>query len=242
MLIRVLDFESTGLPDDEGGAAVCEIGWCDVAVREGVDIVVDPGGPHSVLCDPGRPIPPEARAVHHIGDEDVAGCFYADHVFANDLVAGNPDGFAAHVMDFESAFFDGAGKPLLCTYKAALRVWPDAPAHSNQILRYLLDLPCDPAKAMPPHRAGPDAYVTAHLLARILEEGRASIEEMLRWSSGPALLPRINFGMHRGSKWEDVPDDYLEWIIDRSDLGRDAKANARHHLKRRHAARQGAAT
>ena len=85
----------------------------------------------------------------------------------------------------------------------------------------------------PPHRAGPDAYLGAALIARILAAGAASIEDMVRWSNGPALLPRINFGKHKGARWEDVPADYLRWVVDKSDLDRDVKANARHHLKQR---------
>jgi exodeoxyribonuclease X len=103
----------------------------------------------------------------------------------------------------------------------------------NQFLRYHLELPIIQTNAMPPHRAAPDAYVCAVLMNRIMETDRDKLDEMVRWSSGPALLPRINFGKHRGAKWEDVPLDYLDWVANKSDLGRDEKANARHHLKLR---------
>lgn len=87
--------------------------------------------------------------------------------------------------------------------------------------------------ACPPHRAGPDAYVGAALIARIIEERKTSIDEMLRWSSGPALLPRVRFGKHKGARWEDIPSDYLRWLVDKSDMDRDVKATAKHHLKKR---------
>lgn len=233
MLIRVIDFETTGLPEDEGGAAICEIGWRDVEAAPPQAVV---GGGQSLLVDPGRPIPAVARAVHHIGDSDVAGAINPTEGLLR-LTEGQPTYFAAHNAKFEQAFFSGNGTPWICTYKVALRLWPDAPSHSNQVLRYWLgiDLPHEDA-AMPPHRAGPDAYVTAHLLARMIAEGRATIDDMVRWSSGPPLLPRITFGKHRGSKWEDVPRDYLEWIVNKSDLDSDTKANARHHLKKTGAA------
>lgn len=232
MLIRVVDFESTGLPEAEGGAAICEVGWCDVEVNIGETISAVVGTSRSVLCDPGRPIPPEIRAVHHIGDADVAGAMNQETALAmiND---GMADYFVAHHCTFEQALFPQAGKPWLCTYRAAVRLWPDAPGHSNQVLRYWLGLELANEFAMPPHRAAPDAYVTAHILARIIEDGRASIEDLARWSSGPPLLPRINFGKHRGAKWEDVPTNYLDWIVNKSDLDGDTKANARHHLKAR---------
>lgn len=228
MFIRVFDFETTGVPTNEQRHAICEVGWCDI-----VDGRI--GEPHSFLINPGRPIPIEATAVHHITDAMVAGAPPPD-VACRALSMGNPDVFFAHNADFEREFF--GGEPLACSYKIALRFWPEAEKHSNQFLRYFFGFELDRAKTEPPHRAGQDAYVTAHIVARIMEEAAArgiSMDEMIRWSKGPALLPRIPFGKHRGSRWEDLPTDYLRWIVDKSDLDRDAKANARHHLKQRNA-------
>lgn len=237
MLLRCIDFETSGLPGEGSTAAICEIGWCDVVVHLGDPV---PGAiqcsvgdrPQAFFCNPGHPIPPEIRAVHHIGDADVADAISPAEGLK---VIGDmkPDYYVAHNAPFEAAFFPDSPREIICTYRAAVRLWPDAPGHSNQILRYVLGLDLDSALAMPPHRAGPDAYVTAHLLARILESG-PSIEDLVRWSSGPPLLPRVMFGnKHRGQKWEDVPTDYIRWIVDKSDLSHDIKANARHHLKLR---------
>ena len=54
---------------------------------------------------------------------------------------------AAHNADFETKFFEPM-LPVICTYKAALRVWPDAPSHSNGALRYWLE---DQGKVSPSH-------------------------------------------------------------------------------------------
>lgn len=220
--IRCIDFETTGLPTEADRHALVEIGACDVIV--GPTILLSTV--FSALCNPGRPIPHEAMAVHHITDAMVASATGS----LSDL--GTPDYFAAHNADYERQFIS-TDAPFICTYKVALRLWPDAPSHSLQFLRYHLELEVIPELAFPPHRAGPDAYLGAALMKRILEDGRASIEDMVRWSNGPALLPRINFGKHKGSKWEDVPLDYLTWIVEKSDLDRDVKANAKHHLKAR---------
>ena len=103
------------------------------------------------------------------------------------------------------------GVPLICSYKAALRIWPHAPGHSNQVLRYWLKLPLEPERAFPAHRALPDAYVTAHLLR--LQLNSASLDDLITWSQQPALLTNVTFGKHRGLQWTDVPDGYLDWII-----------------------------
>lgn len=243
MLIRCLDFETTGIPNDDDPHAVCEIGWCDIEVSVGdpvTDAVVTSfGPPQTILTNPGRPMPVEARAIHHISDADVLGAPSPDVAF---LRLGKPpaDYLAAHNVEFERKFYGNGLVPWLCSYKTALRLWPDAPSHSLQVLRYWLGLEVDFDTAMPPHRAGPDAYVGAALLCRVIETAAKSgvdIETLARWSSGPALLPRVPFGKHRGKRWEEVPADYLEWVIGQKDMDSDVKANARHHMKQRSMAR-----
>jgi exodeoxyribonuclease X len=225
-LIRSIDFETTGIPTEADPHAIVEIGAVDIHVEEGSQPVM--GQTFSTLCNPGRPIPHEAMAVHHITDTMVADA--AGNVGL--IMGGGVDYYCAHNADYERQFFD-EGIPYICTYKVALRLWPDAPSHGLQFLRYHLNLPVVPSLAHPPHRAGPDAYLGAALMVQILEDGRASIDEMVRWSSGPALLPRVTFGKHKGAKWEDVPTDYLDWLVNKSDMDRDVKANAKHHLKAR---------
>lgn len=231
-LFRVVDFETTGVNTEDEKHAICEIGWCDVRLIDGNWRVDDVA--RSMLINPGRPMPVPAMAIHHITDEELSGA--PDQPAGFRLLMNGMDAdasaFVAHNADFEREFFSGGNVPWICTYKSALRIWPDAPSHSNQVLRYHLNLGLDHEKAMPPHRAGPDAFVTAWILSEILASG-ADPDELIRWSDGPALLPKINFGKHRGEKWEDVPLDYLRWIAEKSDMGRDAKANAKYWLKKR---------
>lgn len=229
MLIRVIDFESTGIPSETDRQAVCEVGWTDV-----VDLPKDqPDGktqwgvtaPRSILVNPGRSMPVEARAVHHISDDDLAGAPDPSSAFAT-LMDG-ADVFAAHKAGFEQQFFGGGDRPWICTWKVAIRLAPRAPGHTNQLLRYWLKLDLDHALAQPPHRAGPDAYVTAHLLARML--GKMSVEEMVKLSSEPAILPYFIFGKHAMKPIEEIDEGYLQWLL-KQDFDVDVKATARHHL------------
>jgi len=221
MLIRVIDFETTGMPPD---AAVCEVGWYDFhhAASLGEFLPYE-----AQLCNPGRPMPPEARAVHHISDSDVAGCPDPATLFMK--INDGAQVFCAHNAAFERQFFTGGTKPWICTLKVARRLWPECPSHTNQCLRYWLGLELDNALAMPPHRAGPDAFVTAQILREALK--KASIEQMIEWTEQPSLLPRITFGKHRGQSWGAVPADYLSWIVNKSDMDEDTKFTAKHHLK-----------
>lgn len=221
--IRCIDFETTGIPSEADPHAIVEIGVCDV-IFGGRNIGL--GVPRSWLCNPGRPIPHEAMAVHHITDAMV------DDATGSVADLGEADYFAAHNADYERQFFR-TEVPFICTYKIALRLWPEASSHGLQFLRYHLGLTVREEDCQPPHRAGPDAYLCAVLMQHIMYDDRVDLETMVRWSSGPALLPRVNFGKHKGSKWEDVPTDYLDWLANKSDMDRDVKANARHHLKLR---------
>ncbi|MDO9416987.1 exonuclease domain-containing protein [Pararhizobium sp.] len=223
--IRVIDFETTGTPED-AVKAVCEVGWTDVTADWAIS------APQSFLVNPGHPIPAVTRAVHHISDADVVGAVDPGTAMLRLSEGMGPDDiFAAHNAAFEQAFFAGCGRRWICTMKCAQHLLPDAPRHSNQVLRYWLDVDpefADPSYAMPMHRAGPDTYVTAHILTRLLFISNP--DELVRLTTAPVVLQTITFGKHRGSKWADLPSDYLAWIVNKSDLGSDEKHTARHFL------------
>ena len=231
MRLRVIDIETTG---EAPPAEIIEVGRVDVvAVRDAWRIE----RPMARLYRPLNGIPPEAMAVHHITEEAIG----ADAPVCNEerlrlaIWGGEaPDVLVAHNSAFEQSFIPGVltePLPWICTYKVALRVWPEAPRHSNQVLRYWRGLHLDANLAMPPHRAAPDAYVTANLLVALLEA--ASVEQMIAWTAEPRLLPTIPLGKHRGSKWADAPADYLEWMARQSDMDADVKWNAKRELDRR---------
>ena len=144
------------------------------------------------------------------------------------------DVFVAHKWAFEAQWLGNPlqGRPAICTYKAALRLWPEAPGHGSQVLRYWLKPKgLDPVIAGTPHRALHDAYVTAFVLRELLK--LATVDELIAWTGEPALLPRITFGRYRGSNWDQIPLDYLAWVGGQSELGEDIKFTARHHRRLR---------
>jgi exodeoxyribonuclease X len=233
MLLRVIDFETSGFPPD---GKVCQIGSCDVGLIDGV---IKIAMPTSMFINPGHAIPPEARAVHHIRDKDVLGAASIDEGLKQ-LLHVAPHAFVAHNAKFEREFFPNTGTiPWICTRKVAMRLWPDAPNHQNQTLRYFLNVDDDGDfeswLAMPPHRAGPDAYITARILQRALL--KATIEEMVMWSNQPSLLPgSIHFGKHKGTPWSQVEPSYLDWLVNKAtEMDEDVKFTARHWLARRKA-------
>lgn len=229
-MIRVLDVETTGFPPD---AAVCEIGWQDVDDREIGAPLVGATGWH--LANPGRPMPPDASAIHHLVDADVAG-HPSPQTVLSAIAYGVPvDLFAAHAAKFEQEFIkDPAGRPWICTYKCAIRLWPDAPAFSNFALWYWLRLNERSefrAPSLAPHRAGRDAFTTAAILSVMLRQG-AEVGQLVEWSGLPVLLPGpVKFGKNKGAAWTDLPADYLRWIVDKAtELDEDTRFTAGHYL------------
>lgn len=222
-MIRVIDLETTGLEPTD---AIVEVGWCDVLLDDGV---WRHRTHRSVLVDPGVPIPPIASAVHHIVDADVQGKqkFSDLDIFEDDVTM-----YAAHFADFEKSFLKDIG-PWICTWKVAVTLAPNAPSHGLQALRYWLGVDVDRNIANEAHRAGPDAYVCAALLARMLNSGKMTPEDMVTLSAGPVVLPHLSFGKHAKVPMEEVPTDYLDWMVKQRDMDANALHTARHHLKLR---------
>lgn len=227
-LIRVIDFETSGT-DPAEGAQVCEAGLCDVnlATKEVL-------APVSWLCGVDA-MPPEVRAVHHISLAECAGKapFSADEMFSE--AYGMPAAIAAHNAEFELKFFKSP-VPVICTYKAALRIWPDAPAHNNGTLRYWLEdqgkIAPEHSLTQPAHRAGPDAYTTAHILLAMFDAG-ATGKEMVAWTKEPKLLPKCPIGKFRGLPWSEVEGGFLGWMLRQPDMDPDLRWNAEREIARR---------
>lgn len=228
--IRVIDLETAG----NGANDVCEIGWQDVILRDGRWMLDEQRGARFV--NPGRPISPETMAIHHILDAHVKDAPYwkdlAPEILrpVEEIVA-----LAAHRAAFEQRYCTPrltGGLPWICTWKCALRVWPDLPRFSNQMLRYQrMPEGLVHEIGLPAHRALPDAYVTAHHLRD--ELNAASLEELLAWSAEPGLLPRVPAGPDRGKSWERLSSEALTAYL--QDRDADIRFSARTELARRDA-------
>ena len=235
-IVRVVDVETSGLPEDEQHA-ICEIGWVDLNLAD-----MSIGNPVTFFVNPGHPIPPHIRAVHHISDRDVADAMPPDQAVAllrKDL--GEGDVLAAHKASFEQHFIPTKDRAWVCTWKVSLRAWPELISHSNQALRYELGVDDEPdfnvVQAMPPHRALPDAYVTARILRKQL--ALRPLERLMEISAQPGFLYWIGGSKHKGKTFRQVAAEdpgYLHWIVDKSDMSEDDKFTAKWHLDRRAAA------
>lgn len=227
MRLRVIDIETSGGSPSE----IIEIAAVDVVQTDGV-WRAEP--PRSRLFRPNGAITFHAMAIHHLTpshfDASLPCC--DDQQLIDFLQGGGAaDYMVAHNVAFESAHIGAAvtGETRwICTVKGARHAWPDAPGHANQVLRYWRGLDLDPALAMPPHRAAPDAWVTAHLLIDLLQT--CSVDDLADATHAPRRLDRIPFGRYRGKDWSLAPADYLRWLIAEPEIAADVVRRAEKEL------------
>lgn len=210
-LIRVIDTETTGLTDPK---EIVEIGWTDVRLFPTGWAIES--GPHALLVNPGMPITPGAKSAHHLFDEDVADGIAPDE--ARRLVAAGADYIACHNLAYDGPLLKSA-KPGICTFKCAKEVYPNLESHKNGTIWYALGLGYGAKQMEPVHRAGPDSWTTAHILLDLLRV--LAVETMVDISANPLRLLKMTFGKHAGTPFSELPTDYLDWILHKSDMKND---------------------
>lgn len=95
-----------------------------------------------------------------------------------------------------------------------------ASKHSNQYLRYALDLNVDVPEGLHAHCALYDCYVTAAIFIHLMSETGWSVEQMLEVSNRPSLLRTISFGKYKGTAFADIAKadiGYLRWLAGNQD-------------------------
>lgn len=224
----VVDLETTGV--DTKTAIPCEYAIYSFATNE----------MKAQLVNPEIPIPVETSAVHHITDEDVeyAPKWSELRVAIKDALSVPPGQLLPILVAHNAAYENGILAPYLppvlwiCTYKVALRVFPDAPNHKNETLRYFLKLG-ERGRQAPAatHSAGHDTWVTAQILVELLKH--ATIEQMIQWTELPAKFKRMPFGKHAGQEWNTIPYPYLQWCANNLKDNPDIIYNIKEEMARR---------
>lgn len=200
------DIESTGLGNDAG---VVEISW--VETDEDFNEVAQ----FSSLINPQKPIQYGAMAVHGISEEMVKGAPTLDEFMkaAGFPLAGPGVVLVAHNVSFDIKFFrPWMDEPnTLCTMKASRVIYPNAENHKLGTLRCMLNLIGTAKKA---HSAQEDVSVLVQLAQRLCKDAECSLEQLLHIQNIPRTVTKMTFGKkHYGKNLEDVPKDYIEWML-----------------------------
>ncbi|WP_127076174.1 hypothetical protein [Rhodomicrobium lacus] len=238
MRIRILELRTTG--EDERFHAPCEVGYADLVATGTVlenEIASWEIGPcANYLCNPGRYIPPQASAVHHILNEDVRGMVSWAELL-DEIVPPERHGavaFASHQISFTRRWATDAmteHTPWIDTYRCALRLWPEAPSYQKHALRYWLKLPVQREEA-DKHKAGAAALVVAHILRRMLDDH--PLEHLLHLTGLPTLQERCRIrSPWLSRRWAAIDDErFLQWVAGDPAATSRERATAAFHLAR----------
>lgn len=168
------------------------------------------------LVNPGRPIPPEATAIHHITNEMVASAPSFAQVGAEFiefcegdvvLIAHNNENFDLPFIrnEFERHALQMPSWKVLDSLKWARRYRPDLPRHTLQFLREIYGIPQNNA-----HRALDDVITLHQLFSYLIDD--LSIDDVYSLLNRPRAMQHMPFGKHQGQPLSQIPRAYVLWL------------------------------
>lgn len=168
------------------------------------------------FVNPGRPIPAEATAIHHITDDMVAdapsfaqiGKEFIDFCSGDVvLIAHNNDAFDVHFLrqEFSRHSITMPTWRFLDSLKWARRYRSDLPRHTLQFLREIYGIEANNA-----HRALDDVIVLYKVFSFMVDD--LTIEEAFHLLNTPRKLLHMPFGKHAGQSLETIPKSYVQWL------------------------------
>ena len=208
--IFIGDTETTSLEPDN---RIVEIGWIQIDEEVGILDTFE------ALVNPEQPISQDATDSHGITDEMVADKPTIKELFGT--VVECSQFLKQGILIAHNAKFDMRVWPKImniqrsiCTLRAARKLYPDAPNHQLQTLRYHLNLEVESPEDIIPHRALSDVYVLLALLKQeIVDSGKKTITEFADWVDEPIVYTHMPWGKHKGVALEHVPRGYLWFAL-----------------------------
>lgn len=205
---------------------------------------------HTLVSPGDRRISFGAMAAHHITPAQLEGAPDALEALA---IVGLAPQDAPEYLVFHNAAYDRDFLPewlrekrIICTYRCALSLVPNAESHSNGALWYELGLshPMPPEAGHMPHRALFDAIMTSDILGWLMSKIAVTLDDNSPWAPSdilaelhritvsPILLRKCRLPKHKDELWEDVPSSYMQWIL-KQDFDADTKYTCEYWLDRR---------
>ncbi|AXY60624.1 putative quorum-sensing-regulated virulence factor [Acinetobacter sp. WCHAc010052] len=198
-----------------------EVAYAPVQIADG-KLSLDKSRIFDQLYSVDEPISYAAMAVHHILESDIAD---QPH-FTSFSLPEETTYIIGHNIDYDilaiqKCGVDTSSIKAICTLALARLVWPDAEAHNISALIYMISKGSAKARDMikKAHRADMDIILTANILMHVVHQLKINSIEELFAASEDARIPRvINFGKHRGTPVQDLPQDYVQWLMKQGDL------------------------
>lgn len=230
-VITVLDCETTGL--DPRTDRIVEF-----ACRDSL------GNEFSTMVNPGISIPCDVSAVTHIVDDDLIDAPSLEEAMTM-IGRAIPEGnvLCAFNVRFDSSFLPVLNNPenprkWLCAYRLSRHLYPQAPKHTNQCMRYMLGGAKIDLRGQESHRALADVIVTQFVLGKLIEKylmdgHEDDVDALLAFAAAPIRVETFPFGKHFGKKIESAPSDYLQWCLrEMKDLDPDLRLQFQELLRR----------
>lgn len=221
-----LDCETTGLEDED---RIIEV----AAVRFSLDEEFDST---ETLIDPRRKIPPASTEIHHITDAMIAGKPTIDTILPGlaSFIGKHP--IVGHNIPFDIKMLMLASQEchfaasfqendLIDTLRLA-RIYGESPRNSLVGLREHFQLPDGNA-----HRAMDDVRTNIAVFRKLIKP-YPSFQELKKNLAKPILMKVFPFGKHKGRRIQEIPTQYLEWIV-RKKFDQDIMHNTRVELAKR---------
>jgi DNA polymerase-3 subunit epsilon len=230
-----LDVETTGI--DKQTDLPVQVGL--VMRRDGVDqILID------MLANPGRPIPPEAAAVHGITDAQVAGApsAYAVVDYLAKMVDYYAYGGEAYTVGFNSNNFDiplinhilqrrAFSVPHIDVLRMVRRHFPEVKGEKGgkslgELHQVFLRRPLENA-----HGAVADIIGTLNLLRALQVKAGVTLAQLAAEQAQPMPYTVMPLGKYTGVPVDEVPRSWAQFMSDK-DLDPDLRATVDYILQR----------
>lgn len=176
--LTVFDIETTGL-DPKKGHRIVEI--AGVRIENG--IITEKT--FESFVNPERPIPPEARQINGISDQDVNAAPTIMSVLPEFLAFAQGSILVAHNAAFDMGFLTAEKEfcwgyvelpECFCTMRLSQSLYPTAFRHSLDILTERFGMTMPEGR----HRALPDVLQTAQILLKMIDAGKIQSCDELR--------------------------------------------------------------
>lgn len=231
-MLVFLDTETTGLEIKD---RICAVGMI-------ADDVC-----HFELINPGKKIPPNASAIHHITNEMVQESpSFSQSIGAEKLkLLNTPENIlVSHNAPFELSMLEKEGLTwqgsVIDTLKCSKSLMDDLEGYSLQFLRYELRLYRDESGVfeeagigITPHHALSDALHTRMILEYLLD--LAEIDRLIEISKSHLLLVRLPFGKYAKKRIEEIAikdAGYLKWMVESlMDMDEDLRYSIEYYLR-----------
>ncbi len=191
------------------------------------------------------PIDIGSMSIHHITEGEIAGKPLFEDTSDKDVLQKLLDTYTlvAHNANYDVDVLERRGVEVtlpICTLRLSRYLLPEIEQHKLQYLRYYFGI--EFAEKPQTHDALGDVLVLEKVFYKLHEllkqkEPEKSEQElknmMIEISSHPSILYMCKFGKHKGTLWSEVPRDYLDWVVNKSDFtDEDVLYTARHYLEK----------